>query len=60
MKTIRMTIDPSIPASLVSGWIDSAGVDATSEEDIAKQEAADEAEATRVRQFPPSFDTRFQ
>ena len=45
MKTVRMTIDPSIPASLVSGWIDSAGVDATSEEDIAKQEAADEAEA---------------
>lgn len=45
MKTVRMTIDPSIPASLVSGWIDAAGVDATTEEDIAKQEAADEAEA---------------
>lgn len=45
MKIVRMKIDPAIPATLASGWIDAAGVDATTEEDIAKQEAADEAEA---------------
>lgn len=29
---------------MVTGWIDHAGVDATTEEDIARQAAADEAE----------------
>lgn len=41
MKTVRMTIDPAVPAS---GRIDPARVDAASEEDIARQAAADEAE----------------
>ncbi len=47
MKTVRMKIDPQVPATLAAGWIDSAGVDATTEEDIAKQAAADAAEATQ-------------
>ena len=45
MKTVRMTIDPAVPATLASGRIDPARVDATTEADIAKQAAADEAEA---------------
>ncbi len=45
MKTVRMTIDSAIPATLASGRIDPARVDATTEADIAKQIAADEAEA---------------
>jgi len=45
MKTARMTIDPAVPASLAVGRIDAARVDATSEEDIAEQQALDEAEA---------------
>ena len=45
MKTVRRTINPAIPASLASGRIDSARVDATTEKDIALQQAADEAEA---------------
>ncbi|MDA8327545.1 helix-turn-helix domain-containing protein [Halothiobacillus sp.] len=45
MKTVRVKIDPTQPATLAAGWIDPAGVDATSEEDIARQAAADDAEA---------------
>ena len=45
MKTVRMTIDPAIPATLAPGRIDPARADATTEADIAKQAAADEAEA---------------
>ena len=45
MKTVRMTIDPAVPTTLASGRIDPARVDATSEADIAKQAAADHAEA---------------
>lgn len=45
MKTVRMTIDPAVPATLASGRIDPARVDATTEADIAKQAAADEAQA---------------
>lgn len=45
MKTVRVTIDPAVPTSLASGRIDPARVDATTEDDIAKQAAADEAEA---------------
>ncbi len=45
MKTERMTIDPATPETLASGRIDPARVDATTEADIAKQVAADEAEA---------------
>lgn len=45
MKTVRVTIDPAAQASLASGRIDPARVDATTEDDIARQAAADEAEA---------------
>ncbi len=45
MKTVRVKIDPAVPASLASGRIDSARLDATTEKDIAAQQAADEAEA---------------
>jgi putative transcriptional regulator len=45
MKTVRLSIDAGIPGSLQSGRIDSARVDATTEDDIALQQAADEAEA---------------
>ena len=41
MKTVRMTIDPAVPATLASGRIDPARVDATTEADIAKQAAED-------------------
>uniref|UniRef100_A0A831ZZY6 Helix-turn-helix domain-containing protein n=1 Tax=Desulfacinum infernum TaxID=35837 RepID=A0A831ZZY6_9BACT len=40
-----MTIDPPDPATLTVGRIDPARVDATTEEDIARQAAADEAQA---------------
>ncbi|MFZ3042782.1 MAG: helix-turn-helix domain-containing protein [Thiobacillus sp.] len=45
MKTVRVIIDPGVPASLAIGRIDTARVDATTEEEIATQQAADEAEA---------------
>ncbi len=45
MKTVRVRINPSVPASLALGRVDPARVDATSEEDIAAHQAADEAEA---------------
>ena len=45
MKTVRVMIDPAIPATLAGGRIDTARVDATTENVIAKQAAADEAEA---------------
>lgn len=45
MKTIRVRIDPSTPESLAQGRIDSARVDATSEAALARQRAADDAEA---------------
>ena len=44
MKTVRVTIDPAVPASLAKGRIDPVRLDATTEDDIAKQAAADEAE----------------
>jgi len=44
MKTVRMTINS---ASLVSGRIDPTRVDATTEDDIAAQQAEDEAETMR-------------
>ena len=43
MKSVRKTIDPSIPSTLASGWIDAAGVDATTDQDIAIHTAQDEA-----------------
>lgn len=45
MKTVRVKIDPAIAATMALGRIDTARVDATTLEDIAKQEAADEAES---------------
>lgn len=45
MKTVRLKIDPADASSLSMGWIDPKGVDATSEEDIARQAASDKAEA---------------
>ena len=45
MKTARMTINPAIPASLTVGRIDSVRLDATTEADIAVQQAADEMDA---------------
>ena len=45
MNTVRVTIDPAAPASLASGRIDPARVDATSEHAIAEQVLADDAEA---------------
>ena len=45
MKTVRVKIDPAVPASLARGRIDPARLDATTEKDIAAQQAADESEA---------------
>ncbi len=45
MKTVRVKIDPAVPASLATGRVDVARVDATTEEEIAAQQAADETEA---------------
>jgi putative transcriptional regulator len=47
MKNVRMRIDPAIPESLEVGRIDPERVDATTETDIARQAAADEAEAAQ-------------
>ncbi len=47
MKIVRMRIDPEIPESLDIGRIDPERVDATTETDIARQAAADEAEAVQ-------------
>ena len=59
MKTVRMTIDPAVPATLASGRIDPARVDATTEADIAKQAAADEAEAMQDPQLTPAWLDRW-
>lgn len=45
MKTVRMKIDPSAPASLRPGRIDAARVDATTEKEITAQQTADEQAA---------------
>lgn len=45
MKTVRVKINPAVPASLALGRIDPARIDATTEKDIAMQQAADESEA---------------
>lgn len=45
MKTVRVKIDPADTPALSSEWIDTAGVDATTEEDIARQASSDEKEA---------------
>jgi putative transcriptional regulator len=45
MKTVRVTIDVSDPAVKPVGRIDARRVDATTEEDLARQQAQDDAEA---------------
>ncbi len=45
MSTIRATLDPMAPTSPTPGRIDFARVDATTEEEIAAHEAADDAAA---------------
>lgn len=45
MKTVRMKIDFSSPEAKPIGRIDSEKVDATTEDDIAKHEAEDDADA---------------
>ena len=45
MKTVRVKIDPADPASMALGRIDEARVDATTETDIARHIAEDEAQA---------------
>ncbi len=45
MKTVRVMIDPADPSSLALGRIDPVRVDANTEADLARQAAADEAEA---------------
>jgi putative transcriptional regulator len=47
MKTRRVRIDPADPATLAAGRIDIARVDATTEADIARHAAADDAAAAR-------------
>lgn len=47
MKTVRMKIDPADASSLAAGRVDPARVDATTEDDIARHAAADEAEAVQ-------------
>ena len=45
MTTQRMTIDPFLTSSNKLGRIDTVRVDATTEEEITRQKAADKAEA---------------
>jgi putative transcriptional regulator len=45
MKTVRMTIDVSDPVAKPVGHIDARRVDATNEEDLARQQVQDDAEA---------------
>lgn len=45
MKTVRMKIDPAVPATLKKGRFDAVRVDATNEEQIHAQMVADEHEA---------------
>lgn len=44
MKTVRVTIDSTDSASLPGGRIDARRVDATTDEDISRHQAADDAE----------------
>ena len=44
MKTTRITLDPTAPTALALGRIDTARVDTTTEADITRQAASDEAD----------------
>ena len=56
MSRTRVKIDPDNPHSLPPGRVDHAVLDATSEEDIARQAGEDDAEALqdKARSAPPS------
>ena len=45
MKTVRVTVNSAVPDNLSFGRIDRARVDATTEYEITKHQAADDAEA---------------
>ena len=45
IKTVRMKIDPAVPATLKKGRFDAARVDATTEEQLHAQMVADDHEA---------------
>lgn len=45
MKKVRVMLNPTDPASMAVGRVDLARVDATTDEDIARHAAADDAEA---------------
>ncbi|NYT58708.1 helix-turn-helix domain-containing protein [Alcaligenaceae bacterium] len=45
MKKTRITLNPADPVSMNLGRVDLARVDATTEADVSRQAAADEAEA---------------
>ena len=47
MSKTRVRIDPDNPRSLPPGRVDHAVLDATSDEDIARQAREDDAEAMR-------------
>lgn len=47
MSIVRVRIDPDDPESLPPGRVDYAVLDATTEEDIARQIREDDAEAMR-------------
>ena len=55
MSRTRVRIDPDNPHSLPPGRVDHAVLDATSEEDIARQSREDDAEALqdKARPAPP-------
>lgn len=48
MGIVRVKIDPADPATLPAGRVDLKRLDATTEEDIARQQAADDAEGEEV------------
>lgn len=45
MKTVRMKVDPKDPASFPEGRVDYKKLDQTTDEDLARQQASDDAEA---------------
>lgn len=47
MKTVRIKIDPSVPASLRQGKVDLVRVDATTERQIAEHQLADDNDAVQ-------------
>ncbi len=60
MSRTRIRIDPDNPRSLPPGRVDHAVLDATSEEDIARQAREDDVEAMqdKARSAPPSHKAK--